>query len=131
MLGELTIELTGQPYHTYLKENILDPLTMTRTMVTKDGALPENLSLAYSTLDNGEPYNVPLPGSSASVAMGSAGGLLSTANDLAKYYKALMKSWRDQAQTEKGGLGTEDKKPVFDDVSWLFAPLQIMETPAF
>ncbi|KAF7512246.1 hypothetical protein GJ744_001814 [Endocarpon pusillum] len=130
-LGEMIIELTGQPYHTYLEENILEPLKMTRTIVTKDGGLPDNTSLAYSTLENDEPYNVPLPGSSTSVAMGSAGGLLSTANDLAKFYKALMRSWRGQAEAEKDSLGTEDKEAVFEDVSWFFAPLQIMETPAF
>ena len=85
MLGEIVLELSGQPFHTYLKENFLDPLDMTRTIVTKDAGLPENTSLAYSTLDNRKPYDVPLPGSSASLAMGAAGGLLSTANDLAKY----------------------------------------------
>ncbi|KAK7419778.1 hypothetical protein QQX98_003150 [Neonectria punicea] len=130
-LGEIILELSGKPYHTYLKENVLDPLNMTRTIVTKDGGLPGNSSLAYSTLDNNEPYNVPLPGSSAITAMGSAGGLLSTAKDLSKYYKALMRSWRREEQAERSGCGTEEKKPMIDDVSWLFAPLQIMETPAF
>jgi CubicO group peptidase (beta-lactamase class C family) len=46
LLGELISQLTGQSYHTYLKENILDPLSMTRTIVTKDGGLPDNTSLA-------------------------------------------------------------------------------------
>jgi len=131
ILGEIIIKLTGQPYHTYLKENILDPLNMTRTVVTHEGGLLENTSKAYSTLDNGEPYNVPLPGSTAAVAMGSAGGLMSSTNDLSKYYKALMSSWRIKAQSGKASLDVEEKKPVFDDVSWLFAPLQIMEMPAF
>lgn len=131
ILGEVIAKLTTQPYHKYVKEKILDPLGMNRTIVTKDGGLPNDTSLAYSTLDNGEPYNVPLPGSSASVAMGSAGGLLSTANDLAKYYKALMRSWRGQAQTQVEGCWPQDEKAVFNDVAWLFAPLQIMATPTF
>ena len=130
MLGEIIIKVTGQPCHSYLKESILDPLDMTHTIVTKESGLPDDSSLAYSTLDNGEPYKVPLPGISASVAMGSSGGLLSTANDLAKYYKALMRSCCAQAQLEKDFTRTEDKEAVFDDVSWLFAPLQIMQTPA-
>lgn len=121
----------GQPYHNYPKENLLDPLTMTRTIVTKEGGLPDDSPLAYNTLDNGQPYSVPLPGISASMAMDSAGGLLSTANDLARYYKALMRSWCFLAQPEKDGLTTDDKKALFEDVSWLFAPLQTMETPAF
>ncbi|KAK0638999.1 beta-lactamase/transpeptidase-like protein [Cercophora newfieldiana] len=124
LLGELISTVAGQPYHKYLKETILDPLGMTRTIVTKENGLPENSSLAYSTLDNREAHNVPLPGSSGSVALGAAGGLLSTGNDMAKYSKALMKAWRASSEPEKA-CGT-----VFADVSWIFAPLQIMETPA-
>jgi CubicO group peptidase (beta-lactamase class C family) len=131
MLGEIIIKLTGQPYHSYLKENVLSRLNMTRTLVTKDDGLPEDTSLAYSTLDDGTPQNVPLPGSSASIAMGSAGGLLSSSNDLAKYYKALMKVWRSHAQSDKDDHDVEDATAIFGDVSWLFAPLQIMEVPAF
>lgn len=131
VLGEIIAKLTGRPYHTYLKETILDPLNMTRTVVTKDGGLPDNSSLAYSTLDDGKPYNVPLPGSSGSVAMGSAGGLLSSVNDLSKYCKALMRSWNSQTQGKMADCGIEHETAVFDEVSWLFAPLQIMETPTF
>lgn len=130
-LGEIITQVTGQPYHTYLKETILDPLDMTRTIVTKDGGLVDNMSLAYSTLDSGDLYNIPLPGSSASVAMGSAGGLLSTVYDLEKYYKALMKSWRCKGQAHQDQSGAGSKKLVFHDVPWIFAPLQIMEIPAF
>ncbi|KAJ1670484.1 hypothetical protein EV182_008179, partial [Spiromyces aspiralis] len=82
ILGEIIAKITGQPYHAYLKETILDPLGMTRTIVTKDDGLPEDSSLAYSTLDNGQPYNIPLPGISGSGVLGSAGGLLSSGNDL-------------------------------------------------
>ncbi|KAM5372484.1 hypothetical protein ACJZ2D_007522 [Fusarium nematophilum] len=98
---------------------------MTRTIVTKDDGLPENSSLAYGTLDNRGPYEIPLPECSRSVAMGAAGGLLSTVNDLIKYYKALMRSWQSQARE------SPDKSAVFGDVPWLLAPLQIMEVPAF
>jgi hypothetical protein len=55
--------------------------------------------------------------------MGSVGGLMSTANDLSKYYKALLQSWHGQAQLKEG--------PFDKSISWLFAPLQIMQTPAF
>jgi CubicO group peptidase (beta-lactamase class C family) len=104
---------------------------MTRTVVTHKGGLPENTSKAYSTLDNGKPYSIPLPGSTAAVAMGSAGGLMSSVNDLSKFYKALMSSWSIQPQTEEAGCDIEHKNPVFDDVSWLCTPHQIMETPTF
>ncbi|KAH6611776.1 beta-lactamase/transpeptidase-like protein [Chaetomium sp. MPI-SDFR-AT-0129] len=122
VLGEIIAKITGQPYHTYLQETILSPLGMMRTVVTEDNGLPKNSPLAYSTLDNGKPYNVPLPGSSGSTAMGSAGGLLSSGNDLSKYYKALMAAWSRRISREK--------EAVFSDISWIFTPLRIMETPA-
>ncbi|KAH8817178.1 beta-lactamase/transpeptidase-like protein [Xylogone sp. PMI_703] len=103
LLGDIITKLTGQPYHDYLKENILDPLGMSRSIVTKDNGLPDNSSLAYSTLDNREPYNVPLPASSASVAM----------------------------EARKESFGIKDTSARFDDISWLFTPLQIMEIPIF
>ncbi|CAI7622502.1 unnamed protein product [Penicillium glandicola] len=132
LLGEIITKLTSQPYHVYLKETILDHLGLKRTLVSKDDPLPDNVSLAYSTLDNGEPYNVPLPGSSGSVAMGSAGGLLSTVDDLSTYYKALMRSWRKQSQANTPTQDAKSEKgAIFGDASWIFAPLQIMETPAF
>ena len=64
------------------------------------------------------------------MARGAVGGLLSTANDLAKYYKALMKLWRSESQPEKNSLKIEDEEAVFADILWLFAPIQIMGTPA-
>ncbi|KAH6850484.1 beta-lactamase/transpeptidase-like protein [Chaetomium sp. MPI-CAGE-AT-0009] len=130
VLGDIIAKVSGQPYHVYLKETILDPLAMSRTIATKDNGLPGNSSLAYSTLDSGEPYHVPLPGSSASVALGSAGGLLSSVNDLSKYYKALMRAWSRQVRGEEAPRKNQDEKAVFGDILWLFAPLQIMERPA-
>ncbi|KAK3984501.1 beta-lactamase/transpeptidase-like protein [Cladorrhinum sp. PSN332] len=132
VLGEIITQASGQPYHLYLQEKVLGPLKMSRTVTTKENGLPDDHTLAYSVLDNGEPYNVPLPASIASGPMGSAGGLSSTVNDLAKYYKALMRAWRIQKQ---GGLA-RNKEAAGDllsrnDITWLFTPLQIMETPTF
>ena len=78
---------------------------LARTIVDKHGGLPENSSLAFSTLDSGEPYNVPLSDISASGPMGDAGGLPSTANDLAKYCRVLVRSWHNQAQPGISGKG--------------------------
>lgn len=52
VLGEIVSKVSGLPYHLYLQEHILTPLGMTRTLVTKDGDLPDSVSLAYSTLDS-------------------------------------------------------------------------------
>ena len=86
---------------------------MTRTVVSKEDGLHDNSSLAYSTLCNRGRHNVPLPGSSASVAMGSAGGLLSSTRDLSKYHKALMKFWRVHVQGGKDSREADDEKAVF------------------
>lgn len=129
MLGEIITQLTGQPYHQYLKETILDPLGMTRSITTKVDGLPDNTALAYSALANGTPFNVPLFGGSASSTLGPSSGLMSTANDLSKYYKALMKSWTAQANPSKGVPNGGVVNLLFDDIFWLFTPLQIMDIP--
>lgn len=130
VLGQLITKITGQPYHLYLKEHILEPLGMTRTLVAKGYSLVDDCSLAYSTLENRDPYNVSLPAPSADGAMGAAGGLRSSVNDLIKFYMALMRSWQEASQARREDTAAVKEQPVFGDVAWLFAPLQIMETPA-
>ncbi|KAH7127289.1 beta-lactamase/transpeptidase-like protein [Dactylonectria macrodidyma] len=128
--GANNIWLGAQGELLFNRDNILEPLNMTRTIMKNDEVMLEHLSLAYGTLDNRVPYQVPVPGSSASRVMGAAGGLLSTANDLAKYYKALMGSWQTQAKLGEDDAGTRHKPSMFGQVPWLFTPLQIMEMPA-
>ncbi|KAI1179039.1 beta-lactamase/transpeptidase-like protein [Nemania sp. FL0916] len=129
LLGEIIAKVSGQPYHQFLRENILDPLNMTRTVVDRTTTPSDNVSSVYSIMDDGHPHNVPLPELDATSAIGPAGGLSSTVNDLVIYSKALMKCWQVQnrRQAENGEISAI--KPVFSDVSWLFAPLQIMGTP--
>ncbi|KAG4434299.1 hypothetical protein IFR05_010212 [Cadophora sp. M221] len=129
MLGEIILRLTGKTYDKYLEQNVLTPLSMTRTITKKEDGLPQNTSLAYSALSDAMPYNVPLPGSSASGVMGSAGGLMTTANDLSKYYKALPRLWTRAAYLESGSTAEDGTVQIFPEVSWLFTPLQIMESP--
>ncbi|KAF2965617.1 hypothetical protein GQX73_g7972 [Xylaria multiplex] len=123
------IKATGLPYHIFLQENILDPLGMTCTVVDKSTRFLDDMSSAYGVTDNGLPSNVPLPEISAKSAMGPASSLMSTANDLVIYCKALMRSWHAQngEHVETGETGANEA--VFSDVKWLFASLQIMETP--
>lgn len=129
MLGEIILRLTGKTYDKYLEQNVLAPLSMTRTITTKEGGLPQNTSLAYSALSDATPYNVPLPGSSASGAMGSAGGLMTTTNDLSKYYKALLRLWTRDGYPGSGSTTQDGAVQVFPEISWLFTPLQIMGSP--
>lgn len=133
LLGDIIEKVSGQPYHVFLKETILDPLGMSRTLVTKEGDRPAGMSREYSALDNGEQYQVPSPGTSADQSMGSALGLLSTTNDLVKYCKVLMRSWNEQLQQnakENAGKASANSTAIFEDISWNFAPLQIMVRPA-
>lgn len=129
ILGEIISKVSGQPYHIFLQDTILDPLHMSKTLVTKDGILPDDMSLAYSVLENGEAYNVPLPGISASEAMGSAGGLMSTANDLSKYYKELLQAWHHRCQ-DTNVSGTSTYPSILRAMLSLSAPLQIMKNSA-
>ncbi|KUJ07020.1 beta-lactamase/transpeptidase-like protein [Mollisia scopiformis] len=112
MLGEIIAKLSG----------------MTRSITTKVNSLPDNTSLTYNAFSDATPFNVPLPGSSASGALGASGSLMSTSNDLSKYYKALMKCWTAQTNHKERASHIAENL-LFDDVSWLFTPLQIMDLP--
>jgi CubicO group peptidase (beta-lactamase class C family) len=46
VLGEIISKVSGELYHTYLEDNILAPLNMSKTIVTKNEHLPDNISLA-------------------------------------------------------------------------------------
>ena len=91
--------------------------------------MPGNVSLAYSALNNGEPFNVPLPTYSLSAAFGSAGGAMSCATDLLKYYRKLMNSWSARASSRSTSNQDLAETHAFDESRWSFAPLQIMEIP--
>ena len=119
MLREIVTRVSGQEFHGYLQENILDPLDIKRTVVKKEDGLNGNSSLAYSTLDTGEIWEVALPG------MGSAGGLMSSANDLAKYHKVSMQCWNRQEDRGRNNLNPEVKN-IFGDISQLFTPLHLI-----
>ncbi|KAK3987536.1 beta-lactamase/transpeptidase-like protein [Cladorrhinum sp. PSN332] len=134
VLGDIIVKASGQPYHEFLQKSLLDPLKMTRTMATDRLKTDGNYSLAYTVWEDGSPNAVSSPGIEASGPLGAAGGYWSTANDLAKFCKALMKSWLSIAQGEHR---MDDKKPAEgglppgSDIVQLFSPIQVLDYPVF
>ena len=124
MLGEIIIRPCGQSYDANLRENILDPLKTTRSNTTKNLGLSGDVSLAYSALEYATPFNVPLPGSSASGAMGPAGGLMNVANYLSRYYVAFPKEWTSPTSIHNDVAYVGGEEGILGCISWIFTPLQ-------
>lgn len=91
VLGLVIERLSGQDYHTYVREHIFEPAGMTRTGSFAVDSLPPNTAIGYTRGDEDAPASAPekpnindLPGRGS-----SAGGGYSTAQDLMKFLKAL------------------------------------------
>jgi hypothetical protein len=90
---------------------------MTRTIVSNTIDDLDDVSLAFSTLDSGDPCNVPLHNISARTTMGPAGGLTSTVSDLEKYHRTLLRSWNSQMHTSQVDPRVEHDSALFGEVS--------------
>jgi CubicO group peptidase (beta-lactamase class C family) len=87
-LGLLVEQVSGQPYPAYLRDSILAPLAMHRT-VAEPTAAPD---LAQG---NAQMFGLPLPRSQVFERGGvSSGFLISTAEDLSHYLVALLNDGR-------------------------------------
>jgi D-alanyl-D-alanine carboxypeptidase len=91
VLGLLIERLSGQDYHTYVREHIFEPAGMTRTGSFYVDSLPPNTAIGYTTGSENAPPGAPLhPNTQGLPGRGSsAGGGYSTAQDLLKFLKAL------------------------------------------
>jgi D-alanyl-D-alanine carboxypeptidase len=86
ILGMLIERVTGKTYGAVLSERILTPLGMTSTFMNDPSAIVKHRSHGYNPNPKGAPANAPY------VDMGwpySAGAMISTVRDLAKWDAAL------------------------------------------
>lgn len=83
LAAALVEKITNEPFPQWMKENIFEPLEMNHTMVRANpGQVVPNRSMGYTTSENGKYEEVTDLGG----AMG-AGGIYTTAEDLAKWIK--------------------------------------------
>lgn len=95
LLGKLIEDVTGLPFHVFMKEQILDPLGMSMSTFEQplDTTAHRNSSYAYNPL--GKPYD----GNWHNYAAQGAGGLWTNPTDLAKYCIGIYKAYTGQDNT--------------------------------
>ncbi|HZI19362.1 MAG TPA: serine hydrolase domain-containing protein [Pyrinomonadaceae bacterium] len=86
LLGCAIEGASGLSYIDYLRENIFRPAGMTRTFIDDTYAIIPNRARGYRKTEKGEIANAPLHDTSVKIP---GGGLVSTAEDLAKFAIAV------------------------------------------
>ena len=87
--------LSGQTWGTFLRDRILTPLGLDRT-ISEHSSKIENVAQAYMALSNGSPFHLPRPSVEDGVIMEGAVGLQSNVRDLLMYAQKLMEAAEDQ-----------------------------------
>jgi CubicO group peptidase (beta-lactamase class C family) len=116
LLAAVVEKVSGQTYQEFLRRELMQPLGMTRT-----GFYGETLGLAGSEFAvGGGPNSVGLPniapnwGPTSWLIMGS-GGMVSTLDDMDRFYQALEKGtlltgeWAKVQQGRRAGAGGSDR----------------------
>ena len=123
LLGKIIEDVSGLPFHIYLKQEILDPLGMTESTFQQpiDTSSYRNISYAYNA--SGKPYN----GNWHNYAAQGAGGLWTTPTDLAKYCMGVYKAYtgKDNALFDQK---TMEDMVIPNFRNWGLGPL-IVEKP--
>jgi CubicO group peptidase (beta-lactamase class C family) len=99
LLGRIVSRASGMSYERYVRESILAKMNMTKSTFDFSQVPAKNRATGYRLLADGtyreEP---PLPQG----AFGSAGGLLTTANDMGKYLAFHLAAWPPSDEVEYG-----------------------------
>jgi len=94
MLGHIVQELSGQPFHVYIKKKILDPLGMDRSTLKTDEfyADPNHIVPHWKKPDGTvEPSRFPYPNPADNPDfsfIAAAGGITSSVNEMTRYLNA-------------------------------------------
>ncbi len=97
ILGRVVARVAGQPYATYVQQQILTPLGMTSTTLEPAAVPRDRIAVGYRWEDDQWKVEPPLPDG----AFGAMGGMLTSARDLGRYVGFLMRAWpaRDGADS--------------------------------
>ncbi len=96
ILGRLIEVVSGQDYQTYIGTQILDPVGMEHSFVA-DGEVHEDMATGH------RPWfgtKRPLPDNSTDRATAPQGGIIASANDLARYLQLMMNGQDDVLSAE-------------------------------
>ena len=98
ILGRVVSRVSGQPYASYVKANILQPLGLSSTTLEPASVPKDRLALGYRWEDNTWKEEPQLPDG----AFGSMGGMLTSTRDLGRYVGFLMSAWPPRDDADPG-----------------------------
>jgi CubicO group peptidase (beta-lactamase class C family) len=120
-------EVGGQSWDSMLHGRFFGPLGLTRTDATGNRDDFENISNAYTVLDDGTPVEVPMTPQSGKTIMGAAGGVVSCVDDLLVIYGSMLKACIDQFEN---GTTVTPGNP-FEQLATTMSAHTMMPGPSF
>jgi CubicO group peptidase (beta-lactamase class C family) len=99
LLGRIVTRASGVDYRTYLEREILKPLGMSASTLEYTTVPADRRATGYRRKPDGS-FEVEKPLSHG--AFGSMGGLLTTANDMARYVAFQLSAWPPRDEPERG-----------------------------
>ncbi len=100
ILGRLVEVVSGQEYQTYVATNILEPVGMDHSFVA-DGEIHESMATGHRSWFGAK---LPLADNSTDRATAPQGGIIASANDLARYLQMMMNGQDDVLSAEGKAL---------------------------
>lgn len=108
ILGQIVARVSGQPYATYLKTNILDPLGMSSTKLEVSAVPADRIAKGYRWVDGHWEDEPLLPHG----AFGAMGGLWTSTQDLAKWVAFLLDGFPPRDDAERGPLRRASRREM-------------------
>ena len=98
LVTEVVEAVTGTTLGSYIKDTILDPLSMGRTTLSKPD--DENVAVGHAIRNNGTPCNIIFPNMNDGVGLAGGFACKSSVKDLLLLYQGLLRAKQDQAETK-------------------------------
>ena len=122
ILGRIVASVSGQPYATYLRQSILEPLGMHSTTMEAAQVQPARLARGYRWEDERWKLEPPLPDG----AFGSMGGMLTSIDDLARWVGFLMGAWPPRSDADDGPVSRSSVREM--QQLWRIRPARVTHT---
>ena len=100
LLGNIVSRISGIPFQTYIKDNILQPLGMEETYWEYDNVSKDQLAIGYRWEDEEWKLEPMLHDGS----FGSMGGLITSIEDFAKYVSFHLSPWPPRSDVDNGPI---------------------------
>ena len=98
LVTEVVEAVTGTTLGSYIKDNILDPLSMHRTTLGKPGEA--NVAIGHAIRNNGSACRLGFPDRNDGVGLAGGFACKSSVKDLLLLYQGLLRAKQDQAETK-------------------------------